>query len=103
MKWTPGGRNPIFLYTYDDDSECIRVNSPDIFMSQPPSDVSFRNGTQFYELPRKGLQSVFYEPLRWLTEGPSHAEQCNLQFDTRNDASVDLEVFVGVLGKASLS
>lgn len=98
-RWT---KPPFFLYTYDDDSECIRVNSPDIFMSQPPSDVSFRNGTQFYELPRgKGLQSVFYEPLRWLTEGPSHVpDSVTYEFDTRNDASVDLGgVFVGVLGK----
>jgi len=98
-RWT---KPPFFLYTYDDDSECIRVNNPDIFMSQPPSDVSFRNGAQFYELPRgKGLQSAFYEPLRWLTEGPSHVpDSVTYEFDIRNDASVDLGgVFVGVLGK----
>lgn len=98
-QWT---KPQFFLYTYEDDEECIREHNPDIFMSQPPSDVSFRNGAKFYDLPRgKGLQSVFYEPLRWLTEGPSHVpDSVTYEFDTQIATSYDLgAVFIGVLGR----
>jgi len=98
-QWT---NPPFFLYIYENDSECIRMNNPDIFMSQPPCDISFRNGDQEYKLPRgKGLQSVFYEPLRWLTDGPSHIpDSVTYEFDSSSHPASDLgSEFVHILGE----
>jgi len=63
--------NPQFcVYSYEDDGECIRDTFPDIYMLPPSKDISFKQSTKVFHLPRgSGTQSVFNEPLQWLTEG----------------------------------
>lgn len=98
-KWTDP---PFFIYNYPNDAECISINNPDIFMSQPSSDITYRNGEQYYDLPRgEGFQSVFYEPLRWLTDGPSHIpDSVTYEFDTQTGSAGDLGgAFKAALGK----
>jgi len=66
-KWS---NPPLCIYRYEDDTECIRMTYPDIYMLPPENEVSFRPGSKAYVLPRgTGRHSVFSEPLRWLTEG----------------------------------
>jgi hypothetical protein len=60
----------IYLYTYNEDDECIRDAYPDIYMLPPSEETPFRTGEIRYLLPR-GLHrnAVFSKPLSWITEG----------------------------------
>lgn len=80
---------PLFVYEYKDDVECIQKTHPDIFLSQPSTDVSFITENYSYELPRgEGLQTIFAEPLRWLTNGPTHIpDSITYEFDNPGQIS----------------
>lgn len=61
---------PLHLYYFssDEDEECIQNEHPDIYMLPPVGEPFFTKGK--CEQPRgKGLESVFTQPLNWLTEG----------------------------------
>ena len=61
---------PILLYHIEDDEQCFRDMMPDIYMLAPKGEIAFRPATECYLLPRGvGNQTVFNEPLTWLTEG----------------------------------
>lgn len=63
---------PFYLYRFLDDAECIRNEHPDIYMLPPADDASFKDASEKYGLPRgTGLETVFTQPLNWLTEGQS--------------------------------
>lgn len=71
---------PILLYRYQDDESCFNEMFPDIYMMSPTQEISFRPATELYDLPRGvGNQSVFSEPLSWLTEGQSQLPNCVYQ------------------------
>lgn len=98
-QWT---KPPLFIYSYENDEDCLKVTHPDIFMSQSTSDVSFRDGDNYYDLPRgKGHQSIFYEPLRWLTGGPSPIpDSVTYEFDSPAEHPKDIEgAFLAAVGK----
>jgi len=61
---------PIQVFEYNDDQQCIKEESPDIYVIPPDQSVTFRPTRETHRLPRaKGCETVFYEPLVWLTEG----------------------------------
>jgi hypothetical protein len=61
---------PLYVYTFEDDAECIRNEHPDIYMLPPMNDLSFKDGRERYRFPRgTGRQAVFSQSLNWLTEG----------------------------------
>jgi len=98
-RWT---NPPFFIYTYESDEDCIRINHPDIYMSQSTSDVSFRDGDIFYDLPRgEGYNAIFYEPLKWLTGGPSLIpDSVTYELDNSQESSQEIgSAFVMALGK----
>lgn len=67
IKWSGP---PIMVYQYKDDEQCFRDTTPDIYLLAPTRKLSFRPADERYNLPRGiSRQSVFNEPLCWLTEG----------------------------------
>lgn len=67
IKWSDP---PILVYNYGGDKNCFREMMTDIYLLAPTRDISFRPASEQYFLPRGiGKQSVFNEPLSWLTEG----------------------------------
>jgi DNA phosphorothioation-dependent restriction protein DptH len=67
IKWSDP---PILAYNYGEDKTCLREMKTDIYLLAPTRNISFRPETEPYFLPRGlGNQSVFNEPLSWLTEG----------------------------------
>lgn len=61
---------PLCVYSYQNDDECIRENYPDIYLLSPSNEISFKPSVKKFNLPRgTGPQSVFSQPLSWLTEG----------------------------------
>jgi len=98
-RWT---NPPLFVYSFKDDEDCLLENHPDIYMSQSTSDITFRDGDTFYELPRgEGYQAVFYEPLKWLVVGPAVVpDSVTYEFDIARESSEGIGgSYVAVLGK----
>ena len=63
---------PFYIYRYRDDTECIQNEYPDINLLSPRDDMSFKDTDKSYDLPRgTGLETVFSQPLKFLTEGQS--------------------------------
>lgn len=61
---------PLYVYQFDDDTQCVKEGNPDVYLAPPINSMSFRTGTELHKLPRgTAYQSVFYHPLRWVTEG----------------------------------
>lgn len=67
---------PLYVYKFKDDEECIQEGHPDVYMSPPANDFSFRNDTSHSKavkgksLPRgHGRGAVFSKHLCWITEG----------------------------------
>lgn len=93
---------PLFIYRYEDDAECVRETHPDIYMLPPPTDVSFRTYPAARGLPRgAGLNAVFSEPLRWLTEGQTLVpKSITCEYDVPGDAGAGIGgAFAKVVGQ----
>lgn len=61
---------PLYVYTFPDDTECVRDEHPDIYMLPPVKELSFKDNSEEYKLPRgTGREAVFSQALSWLTEG----------------------------------
>ena len=61
---------PILVYQCASDRECLDIMSPDVYLLAPTQDISFGSTEVRYGMPRGlGMQSIFCEPLCWLTEG----------------------------------
>lgn len=98
-RWTDP---PLFLYHCEDDGECVREMHPDIYMLPPTADVSFKKYPGAQGLPRgEGLNAVFSEPLRWLTEGQTLVpKSITCEFDDPRDPGPGIgSGFIKVLGQ----
>ena len=63
---------PFYIYQYPNDAECIQNEFPDINLLSPRDEMSFKATDEAYDLPRgTGLETVFSQPLKYLTEGQS--------------------------------
>lgn len=99
LKWSDP---PILAYHYENDQECFREATPDIYLLGPSREISFRPADEWHGLPRGlGDQSVFSEPLCWLTEGQSELpSSVSLEFDEEPQEITDLgTTFVTVTAK----
>ena len=99
IKWSGP---PILVYHYEDDERCFREMMPDIYLLAPTREISFRPATERYDLPRGvGKQSVFNEPLSWLTEGQAQLpNSVSQEFDAPPREQDGLgEAYVGATSK----
>lgn len=100
-RWT---NPPFFIYSFKNDEDCLSRNHPDIFMSQSTSDVTYREGDRYYELPR-GVerQAVFFKPLNYLAMGPSSVpDSVTYEFDKAHEPGEDIgSKFIATLGRVS--
>ncbi len=93
---------PLLLYHYEDDERCFREMMPDIYLLASTREISFRPATERYDLPRGiGKQSIFHEPLSWLTEGQTQLPSSICQeFDAPPQKLDDLgQAYVGATSK----
>ena len=99
VKWSDP---PILVYNYKNDQDCFQEVTPDIYLLAPTREIVFRPADERYRLPRGlGRQSVFSEPLCWLTEGQAQLpNSISLEFDEQPQEMGDLgEAFVGATAK----
>ena len=99
IKWSGP---PILVYHYEDDERCFREMMPDIYLLAPTREISFRPATERHDLPRGvGKQSVFNEPLSWLTEGQAQLpNSVSQEFDAAPQEQDGLgEAYVGATSK----
>ena len=93
---------PLCVYDYANDDDCLHDHNPDIYVLSPSPMVSFRTGKEKYILPRgRDLDSVFSQPLVWLTEGQELIpKSVTYNFDNFSPAGESLgEKFVAAAGR----
>lgn len=99
IKWSGP---PLLVYYYEDDERCFREMLPDIYLMAPTREISFRPASEQYNLPRGvGRQSVFSEPLCWLTEGQAQLpNSVSQEFDGQTGDQDGLGgAYVGTMAK----
>lgn len=95
---------PLYIYTFEDDAECVKEEHPDIYMLPPMNDLSFKDGRERYRFPRgTGLQAIFSQSLNWLTEGQTLVpKSITYEFDVCSSSVEGIGgVFIRAMGKVA--
>lgn len=93
---------PFLIYHVEENSQRVLKRNLDVYMLPPALEKTFRKDEDVYELPRgSGMESVFCQPLTWITEGSTFLPKCiSYEIDTSQKEAKGIGgKFISTLGQ----